>query len=29
MSDRIFIGGGGEDYGVAQHMLLKYANRPG
>ena len=29
MSDSIFIGGGGEDYGVAQHMLLKYANRHG
>ena len=29
MSESIFIGGGGEDYGVAQHMLLKYANRHG
>ncbi|WP_127559164.1 helicase HerA-like domain-containing protein [Nioella ostreopsis] len=29
MSDSIFIGGGGGDYGVAQHMLLKYANRHG
>jgi DNA double-strand break repair helicase HerA and related ATPase len=29
MMDRIFIGGGGADYGAAQHMLLKYANRHG
>jgi len=29
MSDSIFIGGGGEGYGDAQHMLLKYANRHG
>lgn len=29
MSDSIFIGGGGEDYAEAQHMLLKYANRHG
>lgn len=29
MSDRIFIGGGGENYATAQDMLLKYANRHG
>ena len=29
MDDRIFVGGGGEDYGIQQHMLLKYANRHG
>jgi len=27
--DRIFIGGGGEDYGLPQEMLLKYTNRHG
>ncbi|MDU8942153.1 helicase HerA-like domain-containing protein [Ovoidimarina sediminis] len=27
--DRIFIGGGGEDYAEPQHLLLKYANRHG
>ncbi|WP_424943183.1 helicase HerA-like domain-containing protein [Aliiroseovarius crassostreae] len=29
MSERIFIGGGGEDYAEAQGLLLKYANRHG
>ena len=29
MSDQIFVGGGGEAYGVAQTMLLKYGNRHG
>ncbi len=29
MSDTIFIGGGGPEYGVKQSMLLKYANRHG
>ena len=29
MADRIFIGGGGEGYGVAQNLLLKYGNRHG
>ena len=29
MSDSIFIGGGGPDYGVKQMMLTKYANRHG
>ena len=29
MSERIFVGGGGEDYGVSQGLLLKYANRHG
>ncbi len=29
MSDGIFIGGGGPDYGVPQELLLKYANRHG
>lgn len=29
MSDTIFVGGGGEGYGVAQTLLLKYANRHG
>jgi DNA helicase HerA-like ATPase len=29
MSEGLFIGGGGEDYGVAQQLLLKYANRHG
>ena len=29
MSDRIFLGGGGEGYGTPQSMLLKYANRHG
>ncbi len=29
ISDRIFIGGGGQDYAEAQAMLLKYANRHG
>ena len=28
-SDRIFIGGGGEAYGEAQTLLLKYGNRHG
>lgn len=28
-NDRIFVGGGGKDYGEAQHLLLKYANRHG
>lgn len=28
-SDRIFLGGGGEDYAGAQSLLLKYANRHG
>lgn len=28
-SDRIFVGGGGEAYGEAQSLLLKYANRHG
>lgn len=28
-NDRIFVGGGGADYGVAQSLLLKYANRHG
>ncbi len=28
-SDRIFLGGGGKDYGTAQTLLLKYANRHG
>ncbi|MEL7462772.1 MAG: helicase HerA-like domain-containing protein [Pseudomonadota bacterium] len=28
-TDRIFIGGGGEAYGEAQTLLLKYANRHG
>ena len=28
-SDRIFIGGAGEDYTTAEEMLLKYANRHG
>ncbi len=28
-SDRIFVGGGGEAYGEAQNLLLKYANRHG
>ncbi len=27
--DRIFLGGGGQDYGQAQNLLLKYANRHG
>ena len=27
--DNIFVGGGGEGYGVAQSMLLKYGNRHG
>jgi DNA helicase HerA-like ATPase len=27
--DRIFIGGGGEDYSEAQNLILKYANRHG
>ena len=27
--DRIFLGGGGEGYGVAQELLLKYGNRHG
>lgn len=25
----VFVGGGGADYGTAQHLLLKYANRHG
>ena len=29
MADRVFVGGGGELYGVAQTLLLKYANRHG
>jgi len=29
MSDAIFVGGGGEGYGTAQNLLLKYANRHG
>ena len=29
MSDRIFLGGGGEGYGERQALLLKYANRHG
>ncbi|MEQ9693874.1 helicase HerA-like domain-containing protein [Shimia sp. SDUM112013] len=29
MEDSIFIGGGGEDYGVKQGLALKYANRHG
>ena len=29
MSDQIFVGGGGEGYGVAQNLLLKYGNRHG
>lgn len=28
-SDRIFVGGGGEGYGTAQHLRLDYANRHG
>ena len=28
-SDRIFLGGGGEGYGTAQNLILKYANRHG
>ncbi len=28
-NDRIFVGGGGENYGEPQHLLLKYANRHG
>jgi len=29
MDGRVFIGGGGEEYGVKQGLLLKYANRHG
>ncbi len=29
MTDSIFVGGGGEGYGVAQSLLLKYGNRHG
>ena len=29
MSDTIFVGGGGADYGVPQELLLRYANRHG
>ena len=29
MSDTIFVGGGGEAYGVAQNVLLKFGNRHG
>ena len=29
MSDGIFVGGGGEGYGVPQQLLLKYGNRHG
>ena len=29
MSDRVFVGGGGEGYGVGQNLLLKYGNRHG
>ena len=28
-NDRIFVGGGGKDYGEPQNLLLKYANRHG
>lgn len=28
-TDRIFLGGGGEGYGSAQNLILKYANRHG
>ncbi|MEO0914162.1 MAG: helicase HerA-like domain-containing protein, partial [Pseudomonadota bacterium] len=28
-TDRIFLGGGGVDYGEAQSLILKYANRHG
>ncbi len=28
-TDSIFVGGGGEDYGVPQRLLLKYGNRHG
>ncbi|RYH12064.1 helicase HerA-like domain-containing protein [Tropicimonas sp. IMCC6043] len=27
--DRVFVGGGGEEYGTPQELLLKYANRHG
>ena len=29
MGETIFVGGGGENYGTAQNLLLKYANRHG
>ncbi len=29
MTDEIFVGGGGPDYGTQQHLSLKYANRHG
>ena len=29
MSETIFIGGGGPDYGIKQGLILKYANRHG
>ena len=29
MADQVFVGGGGEGYGVAQNLLLKYGNRHG
>uniref|UniRef100_UPI003568A71E helicase HerA-like domain-containing protein n=1 Tax=Actibacterium sp. TaxID=1872125 RepID=UPI003568A71E len=29
MSETIFVGGGGEAYGVPQNLLLGYANRHG
>ena len=29
MTDRIFVGGGGQDYGIGQSLLLKYGNRHG
>ena len=29
MTDGVFVGGGGPDYGTAQHLALKYANRHG
>ncbi|MFW2544465.1 helicase HerA-like domain-containing protein [Primorskyibacter sp. 2E107] len=29
MTDGIFVGGGGPDYGETQHLTLKYANRHG
>ena len=29
MSDRVFVGGGGDGYGVGQNLLLKYGNRHG
>ena len=29
MADRVFVGGGGDGYGVGQNLLLKYGNRHG